>query len=71
LVLAVIIIPYPIILSGYKKLPIDLRDETSPSFKRRLVSALQSAGEASINEFLDNPYVNVTLETIKGWNQAK
>ncbi|NEQ40349.1 MAG: hypothetical protein F6K40_30600 [Okeania sp. SIO3I5] len=48
-----------------------LSDETSASFKRRLVSGLQAAGEASLKQFLDNPYVNITLETIKGWSQAK
>ena len=44
-----------------------VNDETTPSFKRRVVSALQAAGEAAIEEFLDNPYINVTKATVKGW----
>lgn len=48
-----------------------LRDETSPSFKRRVVAALKAAGETSIEEFLDNPYVNVAKATVKGWARAQ
>jgi hypothetical protein len=44
-----------------------VNDETTPSFKRRIVGALQAGGEAAIEEFLDNPYVNVVKETVKGW----
>ncbi|MEG5061965.1 hypothetical protein QUB60_29775 [Microcoleus sp. A2-C5] len=44
-----------------------INDETTPSFKRRAVGALQAGGEAAIEEFLDNPYVNVVKETVKGW----
>jgi len=44
-----------------------VNDETTPSFKRRAVSALQACGEAAIEEFLDNPYVNVGKAIIKGW----
>ena len=44
-----------------------VNDETSPSFKRRAVRALQAGGEAAIEEFLDNPYVNVTKAIVKGW----
>jgi len=46
---------------------IHVNDETTPSFKRRAVAALQACGEAAIEEFLDNPYVNVVKATIKGW----
>ncbi|MEZ2230693.1 hypothetical protein [Microcoleus sp.] len=42
-------------------------DETTPSFKRRVVGALQAGGEAAIEEFLDNPYVNVGKAIVKGW----
>lgn len=42
-------------------------DETTPSFKRRVVGALQAGGEAAIEEFLDNPYVNVGKAVVKGW----
>jgi hypothetical protein len=44
-----------------------INDETTPSFKRRVASALQAGGEAAIEEFLDNPYVNVGKATVKGW----
>jgi hypothetical protein len=44
-----------------------VNDETTPSFKRRVVGALQSGGEAAIEEFLDNPYVNVGKAIVKGW----
>ncbi|MEG3908606.1 hypothetical protein QT979_09625 [Microcoleus sp. w2-18bC1] len=42
-------------------------DETTPGFKRRVVGALQAGGEAAIEEFLDNPYVNVGKAIVKGW----
>ncbi len=44
-----------------------VNDETTPSFRRRAVGALRAGGEAAIEEFLDNPYVNVVKETVKGW----
>ena len=44
-----------------------VNDETTPSFKRRAVGAFQAGGEAAIEEFLDNPYVNVGKAIVKGW----
>ncbi|OCQ94732.1 hypothetical protein BCD67_04100 [Oscillatoriales cyanobacterium USR001] len=44
-----------------------IKDETSPSFQRRVVSALQAGGETAIEEFLDNSYVNVVKAIVKGW----
>ena len=44
-------------------------DETSPSFKRRAVGALKAGGEAAIEEFLDNSYINVAKAIIKEWMQ--
>ena len=44
-----------------------VNDETTPSLKRRAVGALQAGGEAAIEEFLDNPYVNVGKAIVKGW----
>ncbi|MGM3308422.1 hypothetical protein ACSQ6I_21010 [Anabaena sp. WFMT] len=44
-----------------------VNDETTPSFKRRVAGALQSGGETAIEEFLDNPYINVGKAIIKGW----
>jgi predicted transcriptional regulator len=44
-----------------------VNDETTPSFKRRVLEALQAGGEAAIEEFLDNPYANVGKAIVKGW----
>lgn len=44
-----------------------VNDETTPKFKRRVVGALQAGGEAAIEEFLANPYVNVGKAIVKGW----
>jgi uncharacterized protein YjbI with pentapeptide repeats len=44
-----------------------VNDETTPSFKRRAASALQAGGEAAIEEFLDNPYINVGKAIVIGW----
>ncbi len=44
-----------------------VNDETTRNFKRRAVGALQAGGEAAIEEFLDNSYVNVGKAIVKGW----
>ena len=44
-----------------------VHDETTPSFKRRLIAALQAGGEAAIEEFLDTRYVIVGKAIVKGW----
>jgi chromosome condensin MukBEF ATPase and DNA-binding subunit MukB len=44
-----------------------VNDETTPNFKRRAVGALQAGGEAAIEEFLDNSYINVGKAIVKGW----
>ncbi len=44
-----------------------VNDETSLGFKRRVVGALLAGGETAIEEFLDNPYVNVGKAVVKGW----
>ncbi|MEL7067079.1 MAG: hypothetical protein AAGN15_00330 [Cyanobacteria bacterium J06581_3] len=44
-----------------------VNDETSRGFKRRVVGALQAGGEAAIEEFLDNSYVNIGKALVKGW----
>jgi hypothetical protein len=41
--------------------------ETTLNFKNRVVSALKAAGETAIEEFLNNPYVNVVKDAVKGW----
>ena len=48
-----------------------VNDETTRSFQRRVVGALQSGSEAAIEEFLDNPYINVGKAIIKGWLQLE
>ena len=44
-----------------------VNDETTPSLKRRAVAALKSGSEAAIEEFLDNPYINVGKAIVKSW----
>ena len=39
----------------------------SPSIKQRCVGALKAGGETAIEEFLDNPYVNVGKAVVEGW----
>jgi uncharacterized protein YjbI with pentapeptide repeats len=40
------------------------------TLRQRAVNALQSGGKAAIEEFLDNPYVNVAIAIIEGWKSA-
>lgn len=45
-------------------------DETTPSFKRRVVAAIQASGEAAIDEFiLENKYLKVAKAAMKAWLQ--
>ncbi|MCC5599071.1 hypothetical protein [Nostoc favosum] len=47
-----------------------INDETTPSFKRRVVGTLQAGSEAAINEFiLENKYLKVAKAAVKGWLQ--
>ena len=47
-----------------------LEDETTPSFKRRVIGALKAAGEAAIDEFiLENKHLKVVKAACKGWLQ--
>ncbi|NEQ35184.1 MAG: hypothetical protein F6K40_02200 [Okeania sp. SIO3I5] len=48
-----------------------VNDETTPSFKRRLVVALQAAGRAPIEKLIDNPYVNIVKAIIEGWRKPE
>ncbi|MBP0030548.1 MAG: hypothetical protein J7529_19460 [Roseofilum sp. Guam] len=41
-----------------------------PTLKKRAVNALKSGGKAALNEFLDNPYVNITMAIVEGWNEG-
>jgi uncharacterized protein YjbI with pentapeptide repeats len=41
-----------------------------PTLKQRAVGALQSGGQAALEEFLQNPYVNVALAIIEGWRET-
>ncbi|MDY7014643.1 MAG: hypothetical protein SVX43_13775 [Cyanobacteriota bacterium] len=44
-----------------------VNDETTPSFKRRVVKALKAGGEVAIEEFLDNSYFNIGKAIVKSW----
>ncbi len=47
-----------------------INDKTTHSFKSRVAGALQSSGEAVIDEFvLENKYLKVAKAAIKGWLQ--
>jgi hypothetical protein len=47
-----------------------INDETTPSFKRRVIGALQASGETAIDEFiLENKYLKVVKSALKGWSQ--
>ena len=41
------------------------------TLRQRAVSALQSGGRAAVEELLDNPYVNVAIAIIEGWQSAE
>jgi hypothetical protein len=43
----------------------------SPTLKARFVSALQSGWKEAMKELLDNPYVNVGIALLEGWQQAE
>lgn len=44
-----------------------VNNATNPNFKSRVVSALQAGSETAIEQFLDNPYINVGKAIVKGW----
>lgn len=45
-----------------------INDETTPSFKHRVVGALKASGETAIDEFiLENKYLKVAKAAVKGW----
>lgn len=47
-----------------------VNDETTPSFKRRVVGALRASSETALDEFiLENKYLKVAKAAIKGWLQ--
>ncbi|MHC5718229.1 MAG: hypothetical protein ACYTX0_40635 [Nostoc sp.] len=47
-----------------------VNDETTPSFKRCVASALQATSETAIDEFiLENKYLKIIKAAIKGWLQ--
>ncbi|NET43113.1 MAG: hypothetical protein F6K15_14905 [Okeania sp. SIO2B3] len=48
-----------------------VNDETTPSFKRRVVGALQACGKEALKEFLDNSYVNTVIATVEGWRKPE
>ncbi|MDY7004339.1 MAG: hypothetical protein SWX82_10390 [Cyanobacteriota bacterium] len=43
-----------------------------PNNRQRFVGALQAGGKEALKELLDNPYVNVGVAIVEGWqNQIK
>jgi peptidoglycan hydrolase CwlO-like protein len=42
----------------------------TPTKKERLINALKEGGKGAIEEFFDNPYVNVAMKIIDGWKNA-
>jgi uncharacterized protein YjbI with pentapeptide repeats len=42
-----------------------------PTLKAKFLSALQAGWKEAIKEFLDNPYVNVGVAILEGWQEAK
>jgi uncharacterized protein YjbI with pentapeptide repeats len=43
----------------------------SPTLKAKFVSALQAGWKEAIKELLDNPYVNVGVAILEGWQEAE
>ncbi|MCA2685079.1 MAG: hypothetical protein IM504_08980 [Microcystis sp. M038S2] len=43
----------------------------STPVRKRLLGAVTSGGKAALEEFLDNPYLNVTMALIEGWKTAE
>ncbi|NET82523.1 MAG: pentapeptide repeat-containing protein, partial [Moorea sp. SIO1F2] len=39
----------------------------TPTKKERLINALKEGGQGAIEEFLNNPYLNVAIRIIEGW----
>lgn len=51
-----------------KKTFVDLG--VSPTIKQRAMAALKSGGQTALEEFPDNPYVNVGMAIVEGWIEA-
>ena len=43
----------------------------APEHRSRIVRALEAGGEKALEEFLKNPYVNVVVAIVKGWQEGK
>ena len=39
----------------------------TPNNRQRLINAFKEGGRGAIEEFLDNPYLNVAIKIIEGW----
>ena len=42
----------------------------SPTLKQRAIAAFKSGGHAALEEFLDNPYINVGIAIFEGWTDG-
>ena len=43
----------------------------APTKRKRIMSALKAGGQAAIEEFLDNPYLNVVIAVIEDWKATE
>jgi hypothetical protein len=43
----------------------------SPKFRERAVSALKAGGKEALKEMLDNPYVNIGVAIVEGWQNPE
>ncbi|MDE5073063.1 MAG: hypothetical protein O4806_14860, partial [Trichodesmium sp. St5_bin8] len=42
-----------------------------PNNRQRFVGALTALGKEAFKELLDNPYINVGVATVEGWQNPK
>ena len=43
----------------------------SPTLKQRAVGAFKFGGKAFLEEVLDNPYINIGIAIIEGWQEGE
>lgn len=48
-----------------------VNDETSPSFKRRLVKALQAGDIKALQEHLNSPYASASMAIVQNWMKSE
>jgi hypothetical protein len=55
---------YPTVIEAEKQALVSIA--IPPTLRQRAVNALQSCGKVTIEEFPDNPYINVAIAIIEG-----